>query len=465
MKLFPKLTLSVSSLLAGTMIGLTLCFYWSERRQIYADAVLERQSLLKSLVHIAQESFLADDDLLLVKYTRWIASANPSLISVSVMDAQGGVLAHSEPERIGRRSLQNDGRPAGALVLSQPIPGGNQPVGTASIVFSEQEIQRLFRERLKALQHRLAAVALTAFAAGLILCLTVASSWSHPIRDLAEAADRVGLGLWQLDLKALSRRGDEVGSLSRSFESMTRRLRELDMLKEDFVSAVTHELRSPLGAIESYLNLIADELHEGTGVDAWNTYIERLRLNTQRLTRFVNDLLDVSALERGHVRLDKKRLDVVALSKEVVELFALRLSEKRLSCDILSPVGNRWVEADTDKIRQVLINLLSNAIKFTPAGGRIRLFMDEDALKNRIHVHVADSGIGIAECDQDKIFNKFEQVSAARSSVQGPKGTGLGLSISKSLIELHGHQLEVKSQPGQGSVFSFALTSAPAHSR
>jgi signal transduction histidine kinase len=124
---------------------------------------------------------------------------------------------------------------------------------------------------------------------------------------------------------------------------------------------------------------------------------------------------------------------------------------------VLGPATCSPVNADPDKIRQVLINLVSNAIKFTSAGGHIRIEVEEEKEKGTVRLSVEDTGIGIAEADQVKIFSKFEQVRTARQSISGPKGTGLGLAISRALIELHGQSLSLQSRIGKGSAFSFAL--------
>ncbi len=250
----------------------------------------------------------------------------------------------------------------------------------------------------------------------------------------------------------------ELGFLSKSFQAMAEQLQELDQMKEDFVSAVTHELRSPLGAIESYLNLINEEIRDGISLSTWQTYIERLRINTQRLTRFVNDLLDVAALERGKVKLEQQPLNLAILIQDVAAFYAVKIAEKKLVCHTAipeAPLSKAW--ADPDKIRQVLINLLSNAIKFTPEHGTLEIGVKELSSEKRLRVYVKDSGFGIAAEDQAKIFNKFEQVHTTRQNVKGPKGTGLGLSICRALVELHGGTLGVESAPGEGSCFYFTL--------
>ncbi|OGR89668.1 MAG: hypothetical protein A2992_02365 [Elusimicrobia bacterium RIFCSPLOWO2_01_FULL_59_12] len=455
--MFPKLALSVSLVLAATLVCLTLCFYFAEKRQIRLEAGLERQALLNNLAHIAQESFLTNDDLLLVKYTRWLSKWNPSMISASVADTRGAVVAHSEPHRIGQRALSGGTEASKMLLLSHPVRLGNRWLGTASVSFSEKTLEDVLRYRVGQLRRRLLQIAAAAMAAGWVVCLGLSCSWTRPIKQLTCLAGQVGRGQWDLDLGSLGRRHDELGVLSRAFKGMSEQLRQLDAMKEDFVSAVTHELRSPLGAIESYLNLIAEELHEGIPAAAWENYLERLRINTRRLARFVNDLLDVAALERGKIQLEQRPVDLVLTAQDVMGLFALKFKEKCLSYEIAGNSKSGWVVADPDKIRHVLTNLVSNAIKFTPDGGSVRIVIDALESQKLLRISVIDTGFGIAENDRVKIFSKFEQVRFARQQASGPKGTGLGLTLCKALVELHGQTLSVESELGKGSVFSFAL--------
>lgn len=464
MRLFPKLALTVSTLLMGTTACLSFSFYWMERRQIQRQADQERRALLQNLVHIAEESFLTNDDLLLVKYTRWLQRWNPSLLSASVAGLEGEVLAHSEPSRIGKPQAPGPADPSRTevLVLSGAVRLGNHWVATASVAFSQRQFKETVRARLRELQKRIGGIAAGAFGLGLGISFLLALSWTRPIGSLAQAAERIGQGEYVFDLAGTNQRRDELGFLARAFGAMAEDLRQLDQMKEDFVSAVTHELRSPLGAIESYLNLITHEIQAGISSSAWQSYVERLRVNTQRLTRFVNDLLDVAALERGKVTLERQPVNAAILIQDVLTLYGAKLAERKLTPRASIPPDPPQALADPDKIRQVLVNLVSNAIKFTPEGGSIEVGLQAPAPQKELRVFVKDTGIGISDEDQRKIFNKFEQARSARPSVKGPKGTGLGLSISKQLVELHGGAIGVTSQLGVGSTFWFTLpTSSP----
>lgn len=456
MKLFPKLALAVAGLVLLATLGLSLTFYWIEDHSIRQHADQERHAVLNNLVHMAEESFLTNDDLLLIKYAGWIQKWNPSITSASVVDAHGTVIAHSQPTQIGKPATPELTTPQ-TLVLSAPVNLGSGGTATASIGFSEAALDDALNAQLAVLQKRVVWIGGSTLGFGVLIAFLMALSWTRPIRVLTEAAGEVGKGHYNIDLKSLPERRDELGGFSRIFQSMAEQLKQLDQMKEDFVSAVTHELRSPLGAIESYLNVIEDELRGGVQSSDWAMYVERLRVNTQRLTRFVNDLLDVAALERGKVAIDLRPVSLGPLIQDVLNLFAAKMGERKLvvRTDIVADAPAAL--ADADKVRQVLTNLLSNAIKFTPAGGTITLGLAVLSSENALEVCVKDSGIGIPEEGQGRIFNKFEQIHAARQTVKGPKGTGLGLSICRALVELHGGRIGVTSHAGEGSRFYFTL--------
>jgi len=466
MRLFPKLTLAFSGLLLLTVVSLSGSIYWSEQRAVFNRANAEQRAVVQNLVHMAQESFLTNDDLLLVKYIHALGKWNPAMISASIADSEGQVIAHSEPNLIGKAANTETPETSHAelLVLGAPVRLGTHLIANASVTFSQHVIAESIRQDLRALRRRLIEVMTASLLVSLAVCFGLALSLTHPIAVLSSNSERIGQGRWDIQLGVTEFRRDELGSLARAFRKMTDQLRELDQMKEDFVSAVTHELRSPLGAIESYLNVIAEELPGGISKEDWKLYLDRLRSNTHRLTRFVNDLLDVAALERGTVKLERCAVDVAAIAREVTDLFTLKFQEKHLICDIESEAMLPLACVDAEKIHQVFVNLVSNAMKFTPENGRILIHLESLPAKNIIKASVADTGIGISITDQAKIFNKFEQIRSARLIVKGPKGTGLGLSITKQLVEMHGGLISVQSEPGKGSTFTFTipLTAAPA---
>ncbi len=231
------------------------------------------------------------------------------------------------------------------------------------------------------------------------------------------------------------------------------KLRELAEMKEEFLALTTHDLRSPLTVISGVISFFTSGRLGELSPEQKNmvTMMER---NTQNLIELVNDLLDASKLESGTMRLDKTSFDLREVINELRETMLLPLAkEKEIKLVETIPADLPFIVADRAKLRRILLNLLSNALKFTGKNGRVEISVERG--DERVHISVSDTGVGIAPDDVDRLFDKYEQTRSR--ATRGEKGTGLGLYITKQLVELHGSQITVNSEPGKGSTFSFTL--------
>ncbi|MCA9980862.1 MAG: hypothetical protein KDD89_08515, partial [Anaerolineales bacterium] len=247
--------------------------------------------------------------------------------------------------------------------------------------------------------------------------------------------------------------GQYFGTVS-IFRDRTKEV-EVDRMKSDFVSTVSHELRTPLTSIKGYTDLI---LMGATGElsEAQNRYLQVIKTNADRLQELVNDLLDISRLETGRTKLDLKLIEMPQIIDEVVNGHLqgrIRHENKEMNTEIVITAGLPLVNGDATRITQVLTNLIDNAFNYTPAGGTITVLARHE--KNKVSVSIRDTGYGIDPAQQDKIFDRFYRADDAR--IQKVSGTGLGLPIVQSLVEMHGGELLLQSQPGQGSTFTFTL--------
>ena len=238
-------------------------------------------------------------------------------------------------------------------------------------------------------------------------------------------------------------------ALVAAFRDVTDR-REVDRMKDEFVSVVSHELRTPLTSIRGSLGLLAGgavgELPEG-GRRMVDIAVE----NTDRLIRLINDILDIERIESGTVVLHKERCEVAALVAESLRVVMPLADAATVDLGLAKVEGVVW--ADADRIVQTLTNLLSNAVKFSPIGGVVTLSATRD--DGDILFRVVDEGRGIPTDQLESIFQRFQQVDASDSRQKG--GTGLGLAICRSLVEQHGGRIWAESEPGQGATFSFTL--------
>ncbi|HYL69185.1 MAG TPA: ATP-binding protein [Candidatus Limnocylindria bacterium] len=228
-------------------------------------------------------------------------------------------------------------------------------------------------------------------------------------------------------------------------------LRRLERVRQDFVANVSHEFKTPLTAIQGF----AETLLAGALDDPNNNrrFLEIIRDHAARLARLTDDLLKLARIEAGKLELEFSSVGLTELIEGCAETTLLKASRKQIALEINIPPGLPAVRGDSSLLRDVLQNLLDNAIQYTPAGGRIQVSATAGA--GEAVVTVADTGIGIPLAEQERIFERFYRVDAARSREAG--GTGLGLSIAKHIVEAHGGRLWVESTVGSGSQFSFSI--------
>ncbi|WP_349620683.1 ATP-binding protein [Azospirillum argentinense] len=225
---------------------------------------------------------------------------------------------------------------------------------------------------------------------------------------------------------------------------------ELNRVKSDFLTGMSHELRTPLNVIIGYSDFL---LHPGTGplTDRQRDCIGNIRASGTHLLELINDVLDLSKIEAGHLDLNDEDVDVAVMVGEVYALQELTLASAGLTFDALFPRPLPRLRADRRSLRQILLNLLSNAVKFTPAGGRVTIDVarTEERTGTGLRIAVIDTGVGIPEEHRPIVLEPFRQVPGER--IRGGTGTGLGLPIVRSLVEAHGGRLTLSGGPGQGT--------------
>jgi signal transduction histidine kinase len=223
-------------------------------------------------------------------------------------------------------------------------------------------------------------------------------------------------------------------------------------MKDEFLSLISHEFRTPLNVISTAIQamncICGDELPEKA-----QKYLGMIRQNTFRQLRLVNNLLDITRINSGSIRINKRNIDIVFLTKAITESVQAYASQKGINIQFITSLKEKIIGIDDEKYERILLNLLSNAIKFTPENNNISVSLS--TVKCNICVEVKDSGIGIPESKIDIIFERFGQVDSSLS--RQAEGTGIGLSLVKKFVEALGGSITVKSKIGQGSAFSVLL--------
>jgi signal transduction histidine kinase len=254
----------------------------------------------------------------------------------------------------------------------------------------------------------------------------------------------------------------ELEAATASLKAANESLKELDRLKDDFISTVTHELRTPLTSIRAFSEI----LHDNPGIDPAerHRFLGLIIKESERLTRLINQVLDLAKLESGLAEWQTAEVDLREIVSDAVGATSQIFKGHGVRLEARVPATVPLVVADRDRVMQVMLNLLSNAVKFSPReDGRVEVRIDTEGTSVRIDVR--DNGVGISPEHQAVIFEKFRQVGDTLT--QKPAGTGLGLAICRQIVARLGGRLWVESAPGRGSVFSFSLPLAtrPAGAR
>ena len=237
-------------------------------------------------------------------------------------------------------------------------------------------------------------------------------------------------------------------------EAERRRLAVLDAVKDEVIATVSHDLRGPVAAMMMVVDMLKGG-SQGPLTDAQLRYLQMIKDSGRKLTNFVNNVLDAAKIKAGKMEFHKTEVRAQEMIPALAELFVLSAAAKGVKLKQDVPDDLACVDADREKLEQVINNLLGNAMKFTPSGGAITLAAAPDG--NFVRFSVDDTGYGISPEDAAKLFQKFSQVDLAAQKEKKVSGTGLGLSICKTIVEAHGGKIWVESEKGKGSSFRFTI--------
>jgi signal transduction histidine kinase len=266
-----------------------------------------------------------------------------------------------------------------------------------------------------------------------------------PIIKLTEATKQISKGDYNIKLQ--TNRSDEIGQLATHFSKMTKSLENLEEMRQEFVSNVSHEMQTPLASIQGF----SQTLKENTLTEEQRKeYLSIIEDESRRLSLLSKQLLTLASLDKDKKVIEMQLFDLADQIKQVLFLTEWSWREKELTMDLDIP--STFIQGDQRLLHQVWTNLLTNCIKFTDYGGMISI---QIYVVNRVcHIEIKDSGIGISELDLPNIFNRFYKADKARS---GKEGSGLGLAISKKIIELHKGTISADSSLGKGTTFHIQL--------
>ncbi|MCB1176873.1 MAG: response regulator, partial [Leptospiraceae bacterium] len=466
MKIKYKLIIMIIGILSLAILPLSYLGMIKSREIIIESAYILSKNLSETISNVAREELfinstfegseravfgLNKEDIKGLKKIH-VVNVNGVIVVDSEKKSEGVKISNSEIEYIKsiktllHRDLKEDNN---ILRFTYPIfldkDKKEYKIGAAIFDFNKKELfQKVNDVRNNIIQFSILVVIVS-----LAFTYFTAGKFIKPIEELKKGAIIIGKG--NLDYRIKINSKDEIGQLGKNFNKMAIALQKADKIKNDFLANTTHELKTPLNGIiglaESMIENTSDKLSKENSVN-----VNFIISSGRRLTNLINDILDFSKLKSHDITLKLNTLDI----KQVVEIviFAYISQMKNKNVKLINDIPDNLppVEADENRLQQILYNIIGNGIKFTEEG-HVRI--SANLINGKILISVEDTGIGIPEDKLDTIFQSFEQVDASISRQYG--GTGLGLSITKKLVELHGSKITVDSKVGKGSVFHFFL--------
>ena len=472
MSLRTQFTLYISVLVLLIILGISESIFLTQKTLLQTQLEENRAKIFKDLTYACAEALVVNDQIQVFNTIKSIIKThNPAIVYAGYISPTDTVLFASrdpDQEKILKGKIGNVSHASESDVVSgigerihefsQPFYIQNEYKGTIKAGFSYSYLELQIKEGLWLVEKNIILAAVLALIVGIVLANILAFYLNEPIRALAKAADALGSG--NLDVQVKINRKDELGKLGDTFNNMVKKLKELDELKDGFVSSVSHELRSPLAAIDGYCEFLLEGLKKGITVDKQDKSLRIIKDATIRLTNFINNILDLARIKAGKFEIRKMTVNINDIAQEIVSLFESLAAQqgKKLKYESFGEMPG--IEVDPEKIKQVITNLIGNAMKFTAEKAEItvsaRVVKTPGTGESKfIEVWVADTGVGIPPEALSKVFDKFYQVQESEN--KKPKGTGLGLAIVAEIIKLHGGKIWVESTLGKGSVFKFVL--------
>ncbi len=461
-----KLTL-VNLLTSGIAVLLVCLAFFAYEIAVFRRGLLEQTATQANVIGYNVASALLFADPAAAATTLAALRAEPAIEGAAIYDEHGARFASWDnpvtpdvpalPDRVGARATAASFA-GGRLLVTRPIVADDAPIGTVAIVASLGGL----RQRLVGYASIAALVLVAAIAAAIAISWALQGQISQPILDLVDTTRTVSAHK-DYSLRAPPGGRDEIGLLVASFNDMLAAIQARDdelkdardaadagnRAKDEFLAVVSHELRTPLTPILTWTRLLASGALDA---DKTTRAIESIDRSARAQAQIIDDLLDVSRIVAGKVRLDLQQVEPGPILEAAIDSTRPTAEAKGIRIQTLLDPRVGQVAADPGRLQQVFWNLLTNAIKFTPKGGRVQVQLRR--INSHVEVTVSDTGQGIHPEFLDQVFERFRQADSTTKRAHG--GLGLGLAIVRQLVELHGGTVRVDS-PGEGQGATFTI--------
>ena len=373
-----------------------------------------------------------------VQVTRTSGSTTDRVV---VLDSQGEVIADTGGASLGEQ------HPAQHAKNGIPVTVDGKTVGTVLVgSMIEPVLNPADEDFLRSVNISILITSMSVGILGLLLGSLLFRQITAPLRALSESAQAIADG--DLGRRIEIKSNDEIGQAAHSFNRMAESLARADAQRRNLIADIAHELRTPLTVVQGNLEALMDGVYDLTPEN-----VAAVHKQTVVLSRLVADLRDLALAEAGQLQLELKIVALPVVVTQVSEGLEIQADEKEVTLKLEIEKALPKIQADEQRLAQVLYNLMSNALRHTPTGGTITTYVE--LREGRVLVRVQDTGSGIAPEDLPHVFERFYRADRSRARATG--GSGLGLTIAKQIVEAHGGQIWAQSWLGAGSTFAFSL--------
>ncbi len=483
--IFGKLLLSFMAVIFITLIAVGALLSYLVEKYFYGVRELEIKQQAEIAANLIQETLDKDKGEQIPDIVTPLAESFD--MEIRVLNAEGQAVARTLPskgEHRGVEALSFEKHELEQVFMGNALtkkafgPGAKRllvamPIPVPKMLEENDELEEvkgiiILDAPLKGIEDTIAHLSKLIILSGLgatliagFIAFSLSRNIAQPLRSINRSARELASGNFKSRIPVTG--NDEIAQITRAYnyaaaeiEKTVLEQKKLALMRKNLLDNVSHDFRTPLSAIRGYTELMLDGL---LPPEDQYKYLHLILDNSMYLNRLLQDLLELSSIESGDIRLNREPLQVGELVSRSVNSAMARAARKNIRLRLRIEDGLPNLQADPHRMHQVLINLLDNAVQYTPKGGTIwlRAYSSKDG--NSILFEVEDTGIGIPRDEQDKIWERFYKVDKSRGDAK--KSPGLGLSIARQLVEIHGGSIKVTSQRGQGSIFSVSLPIDP----
>ncbi|MFH1367596.1 MAG: HAMP domain-containing sensor histidine kinase [Elusimicrobiota bacterium] len=454
-----KLILTMTFIAILALTPASMLFYNLMRSVMYEDVIKNKGEEVNKLAIIVADNMEASEFVPIINYIKAVQrgdreKGDNSLRGITLLNSHGRIVADTMTDRIGNVFEGKDADQGNLIIKETDVTAAVRKtyLGKMRVKYDNDIIVAVIDKKIDVVAKQIKEYTLYSLLFGLLFVLIFSETISRPLVRLAKACKEVAAG--DLTVKVNPRGRDEIARVTKEFNQMVVKRKEVEELKDDFVNNVSHELRSPIASVLSYVERLLSEQDGEINVTQVN-HLNLIRKASERLSGFINNILDLAKIKSGKFDLDFKKSNMFDMAQDVVNMNKMVCIEKKVECVLSGSRERVELECDEDHVKRIIINLVGNAIKFTSENGKIEIKVWP--VDNKIRCEVKNSGKGIKTENINKLFNRFEQSDSLEHHKERRRGTGLGLAISKDIVEMHKGQIFAQSEYGVSTSFIFLL--------